>query len=436
VNIFFTKKIKGAILLDSLIALTLLASVLTSWVIFNQINHERKTAKKLAAETITYARTYAKYMNDNSTMLVNQAKLNGTVVLSPASIGNKWNTDLATTNLLRQTPCVSIVMNQKTGYLEAIMYYVGGNNTLSHKEALITREALVVLGSSGGLFLHGIIRGSAGWLIDATSDFLAHSEECGHGNVANNSLTVNLDLLPEWNRDTMPSTAIAKEMDGSKVDDGVRKMPGHLLNANTIKSDITLLSGNGIILDNSDSMNPVKLKMGYAEGTNAATIGLYSNSSTSKTKVLVDTLDPVQTGTAGESCMLQEVGKIIVDRGNGVTKEYLNRSTLTCSQNSMMCSNINPSHTCYLPTEANRIVFMNQTYGIQNNSGNFVCPKEVPFASDIVSSKGGDTGTMRLDGNLSGYTVTIGYYVTVPETLITQVTCSNMPDYEISARTW
>lgn len=432
-KISLRKKITGAAVLDSLMALALLGSMLTCWVMFNQVNHNRKIAKKLAAETITYARIYAKYMNDNYSTLRNTAQSGTNVVLSPSSISGKWSTDLATSNLFRQTPCVSIVANKKTGYLESILYYAGGNTTFSNKEALILRQALVTLGGAGGLFANGIIRGNSGWSIDRASDFLATSNQCGNGELANNSLAINMDLLPEWNRETMPSTAIAKEIDGGGSHDGIRKMPGHLLNANTSKSDVTLLSGNGVIVDNHDEKNPIKLKMGYAEGTNTATIGLYSNNQNTNTKTLADTLEPIQTGVAGDSCDIQEVGKIIADRGNSVTAEYLNRSTLVCSQNSMMCASVNLSNTCYLPTEANRIIFANSTKGIQSSSGNFVCPKETPFASSAITSSGPDIGVARLQGDLSGYTVTIGYYLTTPNTIILQVTCSNMPDYEINA---
>ena len=93
--------------------------------------------------------------------------------------------------------------------------------------------------------------------------------------------------------------------------------------------------------------------MDYGEGSNTATLGLAFKNRNANTKILADTLEPVEAGAAGDSCLVEEVGKIIANRGNGVTAGYLNRSTLICSQNSMMCASINSSSTCYLPTEYN-----------------------------------------------------------------------------------
>ena len=83
--------------------------------------------------------------------------------------------------------------------------------------------------------------------------------------------------------------------------------------------------------------------------------------------------------------------------------------------------------------EANRIVFTNEIHGVQNNANQFFCPKDIPFASDVILLAKQQASSTPIIGNLSGYMVTIGYTITTANTIITQVTCSNMPDYEINA---
>lgn len=422
------KKYKGSAILDSLMALALLGSILTSWVMFNQVNYNRKIARKIAAETTEYARVYAKYMNDKYSDLLAQTQNGSPAVLTPSSIGGYWNSDLASQNLFKQTPCVTVVPNKKTGDLEAVMYYVGGQRTVANKYAMIMRQALIILGSKGGLLLNGMIQGNSGWHVDSGSTFLSNSNQCNSGELSNDSIAVNIDLMDQWNQDTQPYYAISKEQDNGT---DIRKKPGHMLNYNTSKSDITVRSGNGVILDNSDQNNPIKLKMGYGNGTNAATVGLYTNGQ-AISKTLVDTIEPVQAGIPGDSCDYQEIGKIIADNGNTFTTNILNRSTLICSQNHMMCGAINSTATCYLPTESNRVVFSNATQGIQNDNGSFMCPRETPFALNVKTS-GGVSNAILIQGSLSGYTVTLGYSIRTPGTIIIKATCSNMPDFTINA---
>lgn len=417
--------VKGGMALDSLLALTLLASVLSSWVIFTEANIARKNAHKLAAETITYARIYAQYMVNTRSSIVNTLRNGNAYVLTPELLlkDGKWNTDLETLNVFKQKPCVVIVPNSKSANYEAVMYYVGGVDMSSHKLDFIMRQARILLGGSGGIFKAGEIEGNSGWNINASSPFLTNSSLCG-GAPSNNSLAVNLDLMPEWNQTMQPFLAIAKEEDNGQ---DIRKKPGHMVNYNTLKTDLVLPITNGVILDNSDSNNPVKLQMAYGNGSNIATLGLYSNNKQINTKTVAASLEPIQAGVSGDSCENQEVGKIIVDRGKITTGQYLSRSTLVCSDNKMLCNGVNASHTCYLPVEANQIVFQNNVTGIQNATGNFVCPGEMPFA---LNSEPKDLKVIQ--GDLSGYLVNIGYYLKNGG-LIKRVTCSNMPDYAINA---
>lgn len=427
-------------MIDSILALAMLGSVLASWVIFNQANYNRKIASKLAAQTAEYAQIYAKYMNDNYSSLLVTAQNGSPTVLSPPSIGSYWKSSISTSNMFHQTPCVVILPNLKSSYvsqnrkitdLEAVMYYVGGTNSKPKKYAMVIRQALIMLGSKGGLLKNNEILGNSGWSINSDSGFITNSNQCNGDSLSDNSLAVNIDLLDQWNQDTQPYMAIAKNTDNGADQ---RKKPGHILNYNTSKSDITI-AGHGLIVDNSDKNNPVKLKLGYGEGTNSATIGLYSNNIENNTKATADTLEPVQVAKTGDLCDQQEIGKVVANIGNNSTQTIINRSTLICTFNKMMCAS-NSSNTCYLPTEANRVVFQNYSTGVQSDNGNFLCPQEVPFAISAATSLGGSAGVAPIQGSLSGYVVSIGYYIYIPKFLfpvkMTQVTCSNLPDYSIN----
>lgn len=425
-------RIRGFAVIDSILALAILCSFLTEWIMFNQTNYNRKFAKKLSTETEVFATTFARYMNNHYTDLLLTARSGSPITLSPSILKaqSSWPIDLANTNLYNQIPCVTILPNQKTGDLEALMYYVWGKKDIAKRMMFSVNEAVINLGNKGGIVLDGVVQGNSGWSVNKDSNFFSGANICG-GNLANDSLAVNIDLMNDWNQDTAPSIAITK--DPAAVSSDIRAMPGHMLNPNTSKSNIAFLANAGVIIDNSDPNNPVVLKMGYGAGTNEATISLNGANNQNSTTV-ADTLQMTGEGEAGDSCILEELGKIIKDRGNKKSKayQYLTRSTLVCSQNKMLCANVNATNTCYLPASANRVNYENDSIGIQDANGQFVCPNATPFAANVITSKGNDTSIiLPIQRNIDDYVVTIGYYLTTNTAMIMQVTCSNLPDYSI-----
>jgi hypothetical protein len=156
-------------------------------------------------------------------------------------------------------------------------------------------------------------------------------------------------------------------------------LPGRLKNSNTLKSNLYFESGAGMILDNSNPVNPTKLAVLYnGNGTGAATLGLGSSNAN---KIVSDSLQPDLYMEAGKTCTPQEVGKTVADKGIvGNTNAVLSRNTLVCTQNDLLCGRGN---YCYLTSVPNQITFRNTSKGIQDASGQFYCPKSVPFAMNV-----------------------------------------------------
>jgi hypothetical protein len=403
-------------LMDSLIALSLLAALMTGIVFYNSNANKNKEAQQLAAQTNAFAKIFAWYMNNEYENL-KQMQLGSIVTLSPQNVIG-WPVDIAQSNMYKQIPCVSIVKNPSTGDLEAIMFYVGSKD-ISQSKFQIIRDASLLLGNKGGLFNNGKIKGNSGWSINRSSIFLNSAGQCG-GSIPKTTVAVNIDLMPEWNQNLQPDVSINKTQD--KHNDAL-SLPGHIQNSNTPKSNMYFAKNKGIILDNSNVINPVKLVMNDdGEYTHSPSISLGNNDVTTLT---ADTIQPKQQMRSGAACLPNEIGKTVLDQGvqDPALVKVLARSTLVCSENVILCDN--GYKTCYLPTQSNTITYQNNTAGIQNHAGIFLCPTVTPFIVNATSSNGGS----YIQGAINGYKVAIGYQAINLTSLITSATCSNMPIY-------
>jgi type II secretory pathway pseudopilin PulG len=363
-------KISGFGLIESLITLALFAVVIAGIVMLYTSIQRKNEARELSAQTEAFAHIFAKYMHDNYDELSRRWQ-SAPLTLNPYVLGVDWSVDTAKQNFYRQTPCVTIVKNPNTGAEEALMYYVGGLNSVNQE---VIRAAVTQLGRSGGLLLNGNLFGNSGWSAMSGSDFLNNAAKCG-GSIANNSLAIKLDLLEIWNHSLQPGVAINRGLDIG-VADKVQTLPGYMLNTNTAKSNIYFANGKEVILDNYRNRS-LKLGIQYnGHGTGAATLGLGTNSAS----LIADTIQPNLLGRAGDPCIYQEIGKIIADRGQpsgDALAQVLSRNTLVCTRNQMLCAHANS--ICYLSSVANKITFRNQIHGIQNARGEFICPTSIPF---------------------------------------------------------
>ncbi|MCC2644930.1 MAG: Bacterial shufflon protein N-terminal constant region [Burkholderiales bacterium] len=323
-------------IIESMLTLALFAAVTMSIIFFTSHNAANKDAKILSAQTEAFAATYAKYLKSNYDTLVERIQA-GPVTFSPQALDlqHVWPSDLSKANMYQQTPCVTVVKNSDTGEMEALMYYTGVSTHQSALAANIVRNASIWLGSKGGILLNGKIQGNSGWYINNGSVFLSGVSLCG-GSLANNSLAINLDLLPEWNQNLQPVYSILRGIDNTS---GQLSLPGRLKNANTAKSNIYFSQSNGIILDKTYPENPIKLGVtdtgSGSPGT--ASVGL---TNTMSDRLTLDTLQPNLAYPAGTPCNAQEEGKTVADKEiPGVTNNILARSTLICTKSDLLCGN-------------------------------------------------------------------------------------------------
>jgi hypothetical protein len=365
----------GFSIIESMIALAFLAAVMSGILLFDSNNSVQKDAKILSTETEAFAVAFANYMSHNHILLSQLASITTPVTLSPQELGVSWPIDLSSKNQYGQVPCVTISKNPANEELEALMYYVGGSSDISAKSLNFVRSASAHLGSKGGILLNGAIQGNSGWQIARDSIFLNNAIKCG-GVLTNNSLAINLDLMPQWNQNLQPAYSLLR---GEDKIVGLQSMPGHIKNANTLKSNLYFNAGAGIILDDSEQANPTKLTVSYnSERTGEATLDLGSSVST---KLVSDSFQPDSFFKPGDGCSSLEEGKTVADGGvSDAANKLLARSVLVCTQNDLLCGTGN---YCYLTSIPNQITFRNILRGIQNVSNQFICPKSVPFAMNV-----------------------------------------------------
>lgn len=387
--------------IDSLLALALFATIMVGILAFDNKNLEQKDARILANQTSVYAEIFARFMN-NKFKDLNSHEAGQVIIITPDTIKNSglWPQELIPKNIYQQTPCVSLIKNVATHDMEGIMYYVGGRDTSSKHHSEIVRSASVILGSKGGVFHNGTINGNSGWRLSEDSEFLTQAaNKCG-APITNNSLVVNLDLLPNWNQNLQPMTAIMRGVDLAYS--GNNGLPGHVSNANTPKSNLYFSGNHGVILDNTNPTNPVKLAIQYSgTGTLHATLGLGSGTPTT---LIADTLQPSILARAGDPCNYDEVGQVVVDNGlANDTNNVLARSTLVCTVNQLLCGD---TIQCYLPSIANRVILQNNSIGLATAPNQFICPKNIPFASNasIVGGQASGYYYMTNLGNQIGCT--------------------------------
>ncbi|MBP9741753.1 MAG: hypothetical protein KBD37_00170 [Burkholderiales bacterium] len=408
----------GFNLVEATLTLALLAAFIASLAMFNASNMRKKDARVLASQTEAFALEFTKYMYTQRDQITSEAS-SKPVTLSPAILKANWPANLAATNFLGQTPCVTIASNPVTHNVEAILYYVGGKTNFTDNQLEIIRKSAVFLGSKGGVLINGAISGNSGWSVNATSPLLSSTNECG-AKLSNSSLVINLDLLPQWNLNLYSPTSILRAPDKYS---GLLSLPGHIKNSNTSKSNIYMSNDKGIVLDNSDSNNLTKLSVLYkGQGTKTPTLGFGDKIPTT---LIGDTFKTNIQFKSGELCNVDEAGKVVADQGlDTKTNSYLVRSTLVCTQNDMLCGRGN---YCYLSTVTNNIVFQNNLQGIQDVNGRFICPAEIPYATNVVVGTPGGNVYVMLNQGGSKITSTINTLQEYPSggTTVQQFPCVN-----------
>lgn len=366
-------------LIDSMIALGIFSVIAVSGIMYFNKQQVNKNAENLANQTRQYAVIFTR--NIQHEMRSNESlgkRLNAgeIITLSPNELNDiVWSNSIATKNIFGQTPCLTMMKNNNTNKIEAVMYYVGGKSFGNNNQDMNTvRNANTILGGISGIYANKAVIGNSGWNIATNSVLLQNSYRCG-GEIANNSLVINVELLPSWyefEQNILNSTLLSR---GTDLNHGQTELPGHMQNYNTVVTNMGITQGNGIVINQAQNiklaLNNTNSKQSFGfvrPNNNSAIHGSY--------------IKAIGSAKAGDSCTEAQLGEIVLDNGITSTSTALTHSTLTCTA-SFACPNaVNHAAYCYRTNELQDVVLTNATNGIQDNNGQFRCPASVPFVRE------------------------------------------------------
>lgn len=424
-KLFVHKKIpqtkKGFTLIDSLVALVLFGTVLGLYFKQQEEINMSKLAKTYANQTLSYANFYADYLNTTygqQTTSKGDAFLNiswyqkylkqlhdnpdAKIYLSPNEViqyqkkdidrgvknpYNVWDNSLNKKSMFDEVPCLMLGYNKNTKSMYGIMYYASDAKKYKNK-INIALKAGTFLQSKGIIYTYDKSNNekywqSFGWLPDPSS--FGGSAKCG-GGLSKNSPIIDMDLLLNFNKRILQINTLKKTTDQQynsnnyTVNNNSRFLPGHLLNENTLKTNLVLNSGESVTLNSSKG---VGVNLAYGQNSEA-TLNMGTNTTGDNTVLLTDTIQPNSTYQSGSPCTSNEIGKTVADAGNPNNNpndkiaQMLAKNLLTCSYNKLLC--LNGGNTCYLPASQNKFSFSNPN-GLTDSSGNFICPAYAPFAN-------------------------------------------------------
>lgn len=433
------KKNKGFSLLDSMVALTILGTVLTLYY-SNQANiNNYKISKIYANQTNVYARDFANQLQVQNK--VNSKTSNGSDIYKNVSDYDIYKNQLTSNNtpiLLTLNnydkkganglqPCLALYENAGYG-MRGIVYYVGdGSYKPQQSQEKMLMRALTydngyvaaylmdnskILNSSKNKFNNNVISYN-GW--SPSNSILKYIKENGCGNtnlkLIPNTLIVNMEMFPEFNNRLIAISGLQKSTDQSysAINGDQRYLPNHIFNNNTLKSN--LLIGTKVLL-NKDNNTTINISNPGAQST---TLNFGNDSSNdNNTAFLTSAIQPNVSILNGAPCSSNDVGKIAIEQNTAIIQggntSNLSRNLVSCSYNTALCTTLNSqgSSYCYLSIKPKTLVFNSQTGGNLATNGQFVCPAYAPFLRDEKIINDGATGGYNLYNtvNCHGHSLT------------------------------
>lgn len=372
----FKHRQMGFGILDALLALLIFSIAIPIFGYYVVDTNKNKQIRKLAEQTELFASMYASFLT-NSTFASTVSGVQS-VLPTNSAIAPYWNLGVSKVNILNQEPCLIVSKNATTNDIEAIMVYQG-DSTRNNDLSFASKTALL-LGYNGALVKNGVIYGNSGWVISSGSPFLTSS--CGSA-LPPYSVAVNIDMMNGWNQFIQPNTALTRTPD-VKATQSQLHFPGHILNTNTAKNDVYVRdstgNGNGSVILNQSNDTLITVT-DNGSVTKSPIVSIAANGNTTTTNLTADQVGVSQLKTSGSPCDQSEIGKVAADAGSSDPniKTILARSSLVCTQNSLLCNTLAGADQCYLPTQSNTLNFTNYSSGVQDTSGNFRCPSDVPY---------------------------------------------------------
>lgn len=443
------KKQQGISLFESLLALTLLGSALTMFYTNNAKVDIQKQADDYNKQTLYNANQWAYYLTLKNKSLsqnnlltkdkveyTNYNQLQYDLANQINSGGNKYlirSFNGFTGGKFKQTPCFLVYYNENNdgnSEINAIMYYVQDPKTKFQNQkdiALIgasrTPEFTGIysndMKNSGSIDSNGLSSVS-GWKPNPTLLGLMKSNSCVAGqSLSNNSIYVNMQMLPLFNDKQFAVSGVKKTADQSIVSftdangaQGVynsQYLAGHLYNNNTLKSSLNLKNNILFAQDttaNSGTTNKVGLNISYTTN-NQSTINFGGSTNNNNTGVVASNLQVTESAVAGDVCDKNEIGKIKLQSAFSLQNKQQAQDLIVCSYNKGACPG---TGYCYVPMKERKYTFTaDANSGLEDANGYFRCPSYAPYLDGYKSTPVPNVSVfMNHAANGQSYSITSG----------------------------
>lgn len=448
------KRNRGFGLMDSLLSLAIFGVVLAIAAKETERTSIYKKANQYQSQALSDAKNYSGYLSSFNSSLNDVAKSaykDKTVLEKTEATMRATNIpyliiapedNAATTgmhkNIYGEKPCVLLTYDNSNSQDEitGFMYYSDKTNkTIKHKERVGTiaisfnpaYEVFYKKGITSDMPTKSINDTVSfnGWHPTAEQINYIRTNSCAGNTLSDDSIIVNLGMIPQFNNRLVAMSSVQNTADQSfsNFNSSSRYLPGHMFNNNTLKSNIAV-SDKVLLQQASGTNQDVTMTVLDQGGTNNKVLNVSkSDSNDNSTALLLSGIQPTVVVTQGQSCTLNEVGKMAKSSNVSYAGKQLARNLVICTENQNLCSN----QYCYLPFTQQKITFnaRNGSRGLQGSDGVFMCPYAAPFAVstnpttssyvnvDVIFNQGGGA-TGGVINNVSTHITDYTYPMMIP----------------------
>lgn len=416
-------KMKGIGLIESLVALALFSAILALWTRQTENVNEYKKAKIYSDQTTVFARDFANQLLQVQSQSIDQSthayqdnlwisKYKKDLIIQ-ASNGQPAMeivplADWDHKSIFGETPCLLLYYDNsaKQNEMSGILYYASKvNNQVKNKDKITLKAINVNNAFNSGYFKDNSkvlltlknsngdnIINNNGWGIKNNLIQFMKNNSCGtYGTLSDDSLLLNMQLIPEFNNRLVSVSGLQKTSDQSysvniqgNGSSNNMFLPGHLYNNNTFKSNLSIKQD--IILQNGvNGTESTLINVAYGSGNNT-TVNIGKSTQTDNSAFITSAIQPNNSIKTGSSCLNVELGKVAIAQREtitqGSTTDDLARNLVTCSKNATLCS----TGYCYLPIKSTTFSFSNAN-GLQDDtSGQFKCPSYAPYIVNFTAN--------------------------------------------------
>lgn len=385
----YNKKTQGFSILELVIVLAIFAIITP--IAINQFVHFSKKAKsqQYADQSQAYAKAYIRMIIDNYQQYLNNTK-NGNVEVIPYSVlaAANYAPDMTGNNVYEQIPCASMIYNNSTQSLQAVMFYTYDNSKTNYMDMTEGQMAAMEIGGAAGFVgANGTIYGvGRGWSMQVSDPLFSGVGQCDLKSIPPNSIVMNISMMADYIQQLQNDISLHRVIDNTAP-------AGDPNNANTMQADITMsdnLNGtpvyHGINFTIDNASGPVLTSINNIQLLNQRKIKVESIDPNEIAVVdgdfSADHLRPSSAVFTYTACDGSEIGKM-AQQADGI----IVKSQLQCTYNPLQCQGTDPqgnpiNQYCYLPVSDVSITY-------HPNTSNFTCQEGyVDFTVPPIVSQG------------------------------------------------